>query len=283
MTPPAEAAHQAPAQDAVEDAAASRPTPSTLLALGGWEAARLLRHPLVLLAAAGSYVFALNHVNNGSAGNIYEGITSVQSLILGPAAFFAANRAASRDRRADTAEMVTTAPTGPRRRTIAVLLAAAGPAVLTAAVIAALAMTYRGVGITPPRWPAWPELAVQPVTVLGGGLLGVLTARWVPHAGGAAIVMLALYWGEALIGRGPGTETIQVLAPFSELQLNDTRGHMVGWFPGSVPWHLAYLLCLDAMAAIGAVLATPGPRRALLAAGCAAVAGAALTGWAQLP
>jgi hypothetical protein len=156
------------------------------------------------------------------------------------------------------------------------LCAALGPAILTVALVVALVPLYRLLGAVPLRWPGVAELAVQPVRLLGAGLLGVLTARWFPGRVRpvlAACVVIAAMFAVDRYAAGGARRTLLVLFPFTDLS--------AGWLRAE--WHLVYLLCLDVLAAVGALLATPGPRRTLLAAGAAAVTATVIAGWSQLP
>jgi len=272
--------------------------PSRVLALGFQETTRLTTHPLVIAGSLGALALSVagpwaSLAHSASAAyQSYETLTVMPSFLLGPLVFFAANLTASRDRRAGTTDLLTGMPTSTRTRTAAALLAALGPATLTVVVISMTALIYRAFGAQPVRWPTVMELAMQPARVLGAGLLGVMIARWLPRPGSAAIVMVALY-GWHLVGPGladhgasmQAANTVRSFAPFREVLTyggpNDTIGSYL--FFGSIVWHNAYLLCLGAMAATGALLATRGPRRLLLLAGAAAVASAVFCGWRQLP
>jgi hypothetical protein len=234
--------------------------------------------------ATGAVIAILLSLNvlHSSPLDDYQGLTMLTALILGPLTFFAANLVASRERRAGSIDTLAGTPITLRSRTAAVLLAVLGPTALTVVLIAATFVTYRALGAHPPRWPTVPELAVPPATVLGAGLIGVMTARWLPVPGGAAVVMIGLVLWVQFSSYQMLHETAMSLAPFRELDINDGHGHVTGYFKGSLSWHIAYILCLDVMAAIGALLATPGRRAPLLAVGAAVVGAAVLTGWVQL-
>jgi hypothetical protein len=254
-----------------------------LLALWRKDAIRLTRHPVVAVGALYSLVLSLNVPYGSPALDDYQSFSMLSALIMGPPTLFAANLVASRDRRAGSIEMLSSTPAGARTRTSAMLFANLGPAALSIVVIAVALGAFRLLDMAPPRWPPLGELAVQPATVLGAGLLGVMTARWLPIPGGAAIVMVALVLWVDLSGYHLPSETAMSLAPIREFEVSNGQGHVTGTFAGSLPWHIAYILCLDAMAAIGALLATPGPKKKLLTAGAVAVTGAIITGWIQLP
>jgi hypothetical protein len=250
--------------------------------LGVREAMRLAHHPVVLLGLAGAYLLALNPINPAYPMSAFDGLTVAPGLVLGPCSFFAANLAASRHRRAHTEPALAVTPTGRRLRSAGLLLAAVVPAVLSGVLLIAVTVSYHVIGVVPIRWPSPWEFAVVPVTVMGGALLGVLAASWCPRPGGAALVMVVVFTGELAISIKPETGAAVALAPFAPLYVTSPDGAFLGWFPASMPWHLVYLLSLNSMAAIGALLATPGPKRALLGLGAAAVCVAAFIGSRQL-
>jgi hypothetical protein len=259
--------------------------------LGAWECVRLTTHPLVGLGVAISVLWVLAPALRespqlssapGTPYNVYLGLVTLPSFLLGPLTLFAANLLASRDSRAGTAELLAGAPTTARTRTLGLLLAPVGPAALAALIAVAQVAAFRAAGVVPSRWPTVAELAVHPAMVLGGGVLGVAVARRLPVPGAAAITMVLLV-GTYPVGAALGRDTWLSFAPLMDLATSDDRGRHVTYFPGSVAWHVAYLLCLAALAAIAALQGTPGPRRALLAAGLVALSAAAGAGWAQLP
>jgi len=260
-------------------------------ALGARDIVRLTTHPLVVTATIVSIAWAaipavrdstVTSMAPGTALNIYLILAHSPSFLVGPATLFAANLLATRERRAGTGALLTAAPVSVRTRTVSLLLAPLGPAILTTVTAAVQVAAFRALGPAPSRWPTAYELATQPATVIGAGLLGVMVARWLPYPGATAITMFILaasFTTTANLGR----DTWLSFAPWRDLVITDEHNNILGYFPGTVAWHVAYLLCLGAMAATAALLATPGPRRGLIAAGLVAVLAAAGTGWAQLP
>ena len=121
------------------------------------------------------------------------------------------------------------------------------------------------------------ELAVIPLCTLGGGLLGVAVARWLPWRGAALVVVFALIaWVVAVLDRGDLWWT----APWT---MSPGYYHEDGMGAGSHAWHAFYLLGLSLLAGVAALLRYPSYRRPLLALGVmlwVATLGAA---WAQLP
>ncbi|WP_033345883.1 hypothetical protein [Catenuloplanes japonicus] len=250
--------------------------------------ARLIRHPLVpaalALSAAWSLIPAVRDSSlmasaPGTPLNVFLVLTHVPSMPLGVAVLFAANLLATRDRRAGTAELLAAVPVPLRRRTAAALLAVLAPAVLTGCFTAVQMIIFHRYGPQPARWPSLGELAVQPATVLGGGLLGVAVARLAPWPGAAAATLAGLV-GAFTLPASAGRQELLSLAPWREMAVQDDAG-VVSYLPGSPGWHAAYLCCLGGLAAIAALLATPGPRRHLLLSAAVAVTATVVTGCAQ--
>lgn len=248
------------------------------------ETIRLTTHPLVLVGIAASLLWSSSYLTNAPDNpfNVYDGLTQLPCLLLGPLTVIAANMVTSRDRRAGTTEVLLTAPISGRRRTCALLLAPAGPTVITVVLVVVQVAVFRGVNIEPSRWPTSAELAIQRVSVLGGGLLGIMLARWTSFPGTAMITLLALFAVyHAFSFLDPNTWLSY--APYRDLRVAGPNATNISYFVGSMGWHLTYVLLLGAIAAIGALLGTPGPKRGLLVMGACAVAGAVFAGWLQLP
>jgi len=242
-------------------------------ALGLVQARHLARHPWVLVGV-GLAVLVMQYGLRGPEGNGLAALTQAVPFYLGPAAFFAANLAASRDRRAGTSELVTASPTTSRRRASGALLAVGGPVLLALGLVGAAGAAHWISGAGGPPRATVADVASGPLVVCGGGLLGVATAYWAPFRTAPILVMAGLVlWCQA------GRMEWQLLTPYVEVPAADAGARV----PGSMAWHDLYLGCLALLAATAALLATPGPRRWLLIAGVVLAAGAALAGWRQLP
>lgn len=259
--------------------------------LGVQETVRLTKHPLGVAGVLGSVVWSANpalrdsallRYSPGTSFSVYNSLTVLPTLLLGPTVLFAANLLTSRERRAGTTEILASTPVRTRARTVGLLAAAFGPAILTAVMVAAQVTAFHTFGPRPSRWPTVDELATRPVMVLRAGLLGVMIGRWLPFPGSAAVAVVTLGFLNTIAGN-LGQDTWLSFVPWRDLVTTDEQGRIIGYFPGSVRWRVAYLLCLDAMAAIGALPKTPGPKRALFACGLVAAAMAAFTRWSQLP
>lgn len=245
--------------------------------LGSSELRRLVRHPVFL----GGLAFVA--VTAGLEGTpeprvAYSMVTGAAVFFLGPFAFFAANLLASRDRRSRADEWLAALPAGRRNRTAGALVACLGPAAFAAVVTVALVAAFTWAGRLP-HTPPILEIATVPLCVLGGGLLGVMVARWAPWPGAAALVMVALV---AFHVRLSGDWLL--LGAYVEFaRWGDAFGAWAGVIDGSRAWHAVYLAALCAMAAIGALLVDSRRKLPVFLLGVAVTALAVLAGWAQLP
>jgi hypothetical protein len=244
-------------------------------ALGYQSGLRLTRHPLVLSGTALAAYLILETLREHNPVYTYQSFTITLSFAMGPMIIVAAYLMTGREHRAGSGDLVTAAPMPERTRVAAVLLGCAGPAALSAGLVVATLALYLLRHAEPLRWPGPAELAIQPVRLLGAGLLGVMVARWFrgwPQLLVAVcLVTLALVAVDRFV-TGPAREVVLATIPF-----HDLVQHQI------IPtWNVAYLLSLDAMAVIGALLATPGRRRGLLAAGAIAVSTATATAVLQM-
>ncbi len=245
--------------------------------LGAGEMRRLLLHPVVL---GGLALTALTAGLDGSPGPrpAYGIITAAGIFLLGPFTFFAANLLASRDRRHGSEEWLSSLPAGRRQRTAAALVACAGPAVLAAAIGLGLFAVLSVTGLLVHNPPVL-EMVTIPLAVLGGGLLGVMVARWAPWPGAAALVMVGLV---AFHIQLDGDRVL--LGAYVEFaRWGETTDQWAGVIEGSRGWHAVYLAGLCAMAAIGALLVDARRKLPVFLLGVAVTAVTALAGWGQLP
>lgn len=261
---------------------------STATAIGGngavavlsvREGRRILGHPVTFVLLG--YFVALGVVTTagaslGAGTAVHHVLLFVGLLGFGPATFFAANLVASSARRAHAESQLAAAPTGASQRTFAVCAGVLAP---TTAAIGFTAVVWlvehSGVELDRVLGPA--ELAAIPLCALGGGLLGVAVARWLPWRGMPLVVMLGLIaWVVAVMGRDAWWWS----APWTMSPSYYGSDAMGG---GSHAWHAVYLFGLGALAAIAALLRHPAHRRALLALGLLAGVLTLAAGWAQMP
>ncbi len=118
-----------------------------------------------------------------------------------------------------------------------------------------------------------------PLSVLGGGLLGVMVARWAPWPGAAALVMVALVTVHISL-----PERLRLLGAYVEFaRWGEPSWAWAGVIDGSRGWHAIYLLALCGMAATGALLVDARRRMPVLLLGAVLTGCAVVAGWAQLP
>lgn len=249
------------------------------LAVARVESRHLLRHPIVLVGALLCLPitgFAPSRVESGENYNLLTASFPVL-LYVGVLGYFAANLMTTRARRNDFEEQYDGAPVSAYARVagmqIAVLALVAVAVVIQGAF--ALNMALRGVAL--PRTPSPAELAMLPLGVLGGGLLGIMVGRWARWPGVPLVVMIAIVF----LTMGGGDWNGQLLVPYVEVASWNLPLTFVDAHWG---WHAAYLGGLDAMAAVGAHVVVRGRwQRTLLAVGAAVTVFTVLAGWLQHP
>lgn len=246
----------------------------TAARIGGFEAWKLLLHPVLLVGLGLSTILFF-----GPASEATDLASAAQDsgVVLVPfawAAMIAANLAALRSRREGTDELIESLPTAPVTRTLGHLLsgfAASGVGVGLLVVVIVNEELFRGVFGT----PNLAMLTVGPLIVLGGCFLGVLTARWVPSVIVGVLLVIATFVIEGVTGSS-GTSPARWLQ-FWVQAVGEDGGHP---FPGPVDWHVLYLVGLVGIGAAVA-LARHGLTRGVAALGALALLAAAAAGIAQ--
>ncbi len=254
--------------------------PAVALDVALFEVRRLVRHPLVLLGV-GLYLLVLVQTSDEGPGTAFDVIVTGPTFFVGVFTYFAANLLASRARRDGCTEHHASLPSAPPHRTMGLQLAVLAPAALTL-LIELSALTWHG--IVTDNLDAWPnaaELASGPLTVIGGGLLGIMIARWLPFPLASIVVMVGVVAVTIWLNNQP--ETWQMLAPYVSFSIWSESGAWIGRYPGSEQWHAAYLVALCAMAATGALLPEARRKHVVLAVGALFTGAAAVAGVLQLP
>lgn len=263
-------------------ALAPQPLSPTVRQLARVEGARLLRHPVVLVALALSiaYTIAWSQLLGGD----YFAVSGSGLLPL-LAALVATNLAALRSRRSDTDELYDSLPAPARTRTLAHLLSLgwlfAGCALYVAAFTVALggldgfAIRYDGATLT----PSIAELAQGPAAVTAVAAIGIALARWIPFlptgsvlaAGLVLFQMPATSWNlqSAWTWFLPIVNAAET-PPHTSFPC-DNSGDGVSWCGEpvfqvtAVGWHLAYLAGIAVVA--GALALMRHDRRPVTLAG----------------
>jgi hypothetical protein len=248
----------------------------------GWaEARRLVVHPAYLVGALVVVpvmgLRALNSASLPSARQVFVFAVGAQLIWYGLVSLFAAGLVTSLARRSSAEDVLEASPSGAATRTagccLAVLL---GPAAVSALLTVGAWLLER-TQEEPFGLFTVAELAQVPFVVLGGGLLGVVAARWLPWRGGLLVAFMATVIATGwMLGRG----RYGWLAPWSTARTLLDDADFAG---GSTGLHTTYLALLCAVAAVLACLPDVRHRGRFAAIGAVIVAAAAVAGWAQLP
>lgn len=245
------------------------------------EARRIVTSPLVLVGA-GLYCAMIVVSSGDGPGSGYDGLLTGPTFFIGVFTFFAAHLAASRPRRDGCLDQLASFPTRPLSRTAGLCLAAVAPALLAAGLMALVMAWYASGRVDLPVWPSAGELAAGPLTVLGGALLGVLVARWLPFPTAPVLVMVAVVAVTFVLSDGWGGR-YSMLSPYTTFSVYVDDGSWGGHTAGSPAWHAIYLAALCGMAAAGALLRDARRPVVPFAAGAALTVLAVVAGTAQLP
>lgn len=256
-------------------------TSRTPWVLGWTEARRLVVHPAYLAGVALVVpvmgVRAVTDVTLPSARAVFEFTVGAQLVWYGLVSLLAAGMAASLARRSHAEEVLQAQPASTGARAAAHCLAVLlGPAAVSVLVTAGMWSFERGQE-QPFGSFSGTELVQVPFVVLGGGLLGVLAARWLPWRGGLLVALVATV---VVTGWVLGQGRYGWLAPWTAAQpvLDDPD-----FTAGSQGWHAAYLAGLCLLAGLAVCIADVRRTRAWWATAALALAATAAAGWAQLP
>jgi hypothetical protein len=262
--PAARAGDRDPAGGRGGDVNQARP----VLALARVEGARLLRHPLVVLASALLVAQWVVEQVGGDPAGAYPALqradadTQTVLLTLAGAALVAANLAVLRARRHGAEPLFGTLAMPAWQRTaghlLSLVIVGLLGALLAGAHIAYLATLPGAAGRPNPL-----ELATGPVLVVLGGALGVLLARLVRSALAGPLAVLLLAWllfGVDSVGYGAGEAArymwFSVYVPQTWSWWAPVPADLLGRPAG---WHLAYLAGIVLLVAVAALARSGGP------------------------
>lgn len=176
-------------------------------------------------------------------------------------------------------ELLDALPRGGRSRALSWSVLLIGAALVEYAVLLVLRYGPASppyVALLPNAW----ELAQGPLMLVGGGLLGLLGARFMPSWVATPVcVVLSVVWVGTFAG--PVTSTRMVTPMYEWIQYREDALIIVE--PGSFAWHNAYLLGLCGLGLLTALLREPGPRRGLLVSAVGILAATAVAGAMALP
>lgn len=252
-------------------------------ALARREAVRLLRHPFIVVgfalfvATSGYSLFVDN-----PATAAFAQIDSFPSFYPGVFTILAGSLVASRDHRAGSGELLRPLPGRAFERVLALCLACLAPAALTLVLTVVLHGIYLQQDVYVDE-PGLAHLTQGAVTVLGGGLFGVMVGTWAPTRSGALVALVAMVFVNVGLNADEGPHNLFSLL-FSWGVWGSADGTVWGGVKsGSPGWHVAYLLGLCGLAACAALLRVANRRGPVLFAAVAALALAAAGGIWQLP
>jgi hypothetical protein len=263
---------------AVAVAAAS---PGVVPQLARSEAWRLVCHPVMLVGfALWVAVTVDSFLHEITVVQAFEMVTASTSFFPGVPAVLAAHMVATRDVRAGTVELLTSAPVRVEARVRALLVASFVPAAIALLLNAALTTTLLlrdQFAQAPSVW----HVAQGPLTVLGACMLGTMIGVWAPSPVAPVVSMVALVAGHVVIAERGSAYLFGPAVFWADWGIYD-GSVWVGLVPGSVSWHLGYVLGLCGLAAAGALARVAVRRGPVVALGIAALALTGLAGVAQL-
>jgi hypothetical protein len=257
------------------------PSRSLVPALARQEARRLLLHPLMIFGFGLFVLLGADAVVRGNGPReAFEATGSLLSFYPGVFTILVGGLVATRDRRADSREMLAPVPGRLEERTLALVLASLVPALVGLGIVlvlhAALALDGRYVVAPGPG-----HLLQGPVTMVGGTLLGVMVATWAPARSTAVITMVGMVATTMWLS---GDDTLNLFSPVMMWALWGASGSTwVGTWDGSPGWHVVYLVGLCGMAAAAALLRVAERRTPIVVAGLVALVVTVAGGVGQLP
>lgn len=233
--------------------------------MAGIEARRLVRHPVFLIGVVLAYgVLALIYFLDDTPhlGDVLS-MPVIPAFFIGMTSLVATARLT---RSTDTAEeAVGTAPGSEAQRSKALAIACLVPFAAGLGWIAALLVVAQAWAPAPqewwfdtmPDWQVWSILiALGPVACMGGGLLGVLTGRWLRFPGAAAVVVVALVAIDMVGQLGlaySGRSETRLWVPWAMFHSGTETDGTASLLAGNPAFYLGYALCLCAAAALVAM------------------------------
>jgi hypothetical protein len=242
--------------------------------LGRREARLLVRHPatkvgVFILALAWFAVF----FEDANADALFDPASSfgLPLILFSFSLIVGANLGALRTRRSGADELVESLPMTPAARTTGHLVGGIAGVPLTAAalVVALIVWQFRPETIGAPS--AFVLLAVLFV-VAGAPVVGVLVARWIPHAAFGAAAVIAVIVLQSNFGHESETYQWLHFLPMEHTSIFEV---------GPEGWHVVYLAALVLLGA-GLALVRHGLSRPVQVVLAVALVGVVGTGWIQI-
>lgn len=250
------------------------PAVSVALALARVEGRKLLRHPAFLIGALLTPWMLLMATSDTSESFLHLEVNTALALVpLGWLAMVATNLGALRSRRHGTEDLLESLPATASTRTAAHSLSALATVPVSVAFAAGWSI-WMQVHADPRGSHRPAELAVGMLLVVGGGVLGVTVARWLPRAFVCLPAIVATIFIEGKItdlDPNPARWLNFLVEPLTSLPDLELR---------PAGWHLGWLAAWIVLVAVVAV-ARHGRGRTLGAVALGAAVVAAGTGWVQ--
>ncbi len=232
------------------------------------EARRVARHPVFLVGVTLAFgvLAVMLAVDDAPAMGDQLALPVIPAFFIGLTSLITLARLTCSTQ--DAAEAVATAPGTEARRTTALALACLVPFTAGLAFTAAHLIAAAARGTDPrewwfqtlPDWQVWSILlALGPVACLGGGLLGVLTGRWLRFPGAAAVVVVAVV-AVTMMGQFPVADVdgqspseLRLWVPWAMFHSGSLPDGTATLFAGNPAFYLGYLLCLCSAAVLAAI------------------------------
>lgn len=258
------------------------PVRSLVPVLARQEARRLLLHPITLFGFATYFLSGLvsGVLSDDGPRAAFEMTTTLLTFFPGVLLILSANLVATRDRRADSDELLAPLPGRAEERFKAQALASlapAGVALLPALALHAYYLADDRYVVAPTVW----HLLAGPVTIVGACLFGIMLGLWIPVRGAAVVGLVALVVANAWLDNEPSGRLFGLSTTWAVW--GPTGDQWAGLHPGSATWHLGYLVSLCALAVAAAWLRVADRRTPPVVLGLVALGTTVLTGILQWP
>jgi hypothetical protein len=263
-----------------------------LAALGWKEGRRILLSPVLLVVFG--YTFLMGGIVQtvtelGSSGvptkeRMYELLVFFGALYAGLLFYMASHLVASSSRRTHADRQLAASTMSSRVRSAGTCWGVVvGPGLFVALLMGVTAWLGSSLVMVEgqPPWSAVGLLEIV-LTVVGGGLFGVMVATWLRFPGSLPVGLVVLVFGTVAIGDpdGPLGRTLPWFAPYiSEPSWTDNP-----WTQqGSQGWHAVYLIGLCALAVCATMLRQREGRLRWIGISSIVLLLTAAAGWIQLP
>lgn len=211
----------------------------------------------------------------------FEAVTVQLSFFPGVLCILVGHMVATRERRAGSTELLAAAPARTQDRILGLCLGASGPAAVAVVLNVLFFAWFRateGFAVDPDAW----QVLQGPVTVLGGSLLGIMLAVWLPSRATPVIAMVVMVALNSWLYEEGERAYLAPMVSWADWGPYD--GSV--WFklvPGSPFGHVLYLLGLCGLAAAAAVVGVAERKGPAVVAGAAALGLAVAGALVQLP